>query len=131
MIIDGGVCVDTVRMARIVDPHTGDIILRGAGASRLSQAMAAGLISEELRQDVETVRRENRQLSGRLEAAEMERKVKARQISTLRLEKLEQYERGAEWLEERKELGEIAVGWFVLGVAVGAAVVTVVAALLM
>ena len=102
---------------------------RGPSGSR--RLTAAGLISEELRQDVETVRRENRQLSGRLEAAEMERKVKARQISTLRLEKLEQYERGAEWLEERKELGEIAVGWFVLGVAVGAAVVTVVAALLM
>ena len=119
------------RVLKVIDGKTGEIRLRGTGTERLAQATAAGLISEELRQDVEIVRRENRQLSGRLESAELERNIKARQISTLRLEKLEQYERGAEWLEERKELGEIAVGWFVLGVAVGAAVVTVVAALLM
>lgn len=69
MIIDGGVYVDTVRMARIVDPHTGDIILRGAGASRLSQAMAAGLVADTIRDDVEAVSRENSGLKAALGAA--------------------------------------------------------------
>lgn len=131
MITDGGVCVDAVRMARIVDPHTGDIILRGAGASRLSQAMAAGLVADTIRDDVEAVSRENSGLKAALGAARLDARMEARRASELRREKLDGYLREDAVRESRATLREIAWGFAALGTAVGVAVMTVVAAMMM
>ena len=129
MITDGGVCVDAVRMARIVDPHTGDIILRGAGASRLSQAMAAGLVADTIRDDVEAVSRENSGLKAALGAARLDARMEARRASELRREKLDGYLREDAVRESKATLREIAWGFAALGIAVGVAVMTVVAAI--
>ena len=40
--------MEVARAIKMTDPRTGDIILRGAGASRLSQAMAAGLVADRI-----------------------------------------------------------------------------------
>ena len=130
-ITDGGVCVDAVRMARIVDPHTGDIVLRGAGASRLSQAMAAGLIADTLKSDVEAVSRENSGLKAALGAARLDARMEARRASELRREKLNGYLREDAVRESRATLREIAWGFAALGTAVGMSVMTVVAAMMM
>ena len=123
--------METVRTARIFDPRTGDIILRGAGADRLSQAIAAGLVSGEIRRDVETVRQENERLTGALAASECDRKREARRASELRREKLDGYLREDAVRESRATLREIAWGFAALGTAVGVAVMTVVAAMMM
>ena len=83
--------MESVRTARIVDPRTGDIILRGAGASRLSQAMAAGLVADTIKGDVEAVSRENSGLKAALGAARMDARMEARRASVLRREKLDGY----------------------------------------
>lgn len=64
--------MEAARTIKVVDPRTGDIILRGAGASRLSQAMAAGLVADTLKSDVEAVSRENSGLKAALSAARMD-----------------------------------------------------------
>ena len=46
------------RVLKVIDGRTGRITRCGAGAERLAQATAAGLVSGELRRDVEAVRRE-------------------------------------------------------------------------
>ena len=123
--------METVRTARIFDPRTGDIILRGAGADRLSQAIAAGLVSGEIRRDVETVRQENERLTGALAASECDRKREAHRASELRREKLDGYLREDAVRESKATLREIAWGFAALGTAVGVAVMTVVAAMMM
>ena len=56
------------RVLKAIDTKTGRITLCGVGAERLAQATAAGLVSGELRADVEMVRRENERLTGALAA---------------------------------------------------------------
>ena len=123
--------MDAVRMARIVDPQTGDIVLRGAGASRLSQAMAAGLVADTLKSDVEAVSRENSGLKAALGAARLDARMEARRASELRREKLNGYLREDAVRESRATLREIAWGFAALGTAVGMSVMTVVAAMMM
>ena len=123
--------MDAVRMARIVDPQTGDIVLRGAGASRLSQAMAAGLVADTLKSDVEAVSRENSGLKAALGAARLDARMEARRASELRREKLDGYLREDAVRESKATLREIAWGVAALGTAVGVAVMTVVAAMMM
>ena len=117
--------METVRTARIFDPRTGDIILRGAGADRLSQAIAAGLVSGEIRRDVETVRQENERLTGALAASECDRRREAHRASELRREKLNGYLRAEAVRENKRTLREIALGFAGLGVAVGVSVATI------
>lgn len=123
--------MESVRTARIVDPRTGDIILRGAGASRLSQAMAAGLVADTLKSDVEAVSRENSGLKTALGAARLDARMEARRASELRREKLNGYLREDAVRESRATLREIAWGFVALGTAVGMSVMTVVAAMMM
>lgn len=123
--------MESVRTARIVDPRTGDIILRGAGASRLSQAMAAGLVADTIKGDVEAVSRENSGLKAALGAARMDARMEARRASVLRREKLDGYLREDAVRESRATLREIAWGFAALGTAVGMSVMTVVAAMMM
>lgn len=117
--------METVRTARIFDPRTGDIILRGAGMDRLSQAIAAGLVSGEIRRDVETVRQENERLTGALAASECDRKREAHRASELRREKLDGYLRAEAVRENKRTLREIALGFAGLGVAVGISIATI------
>lgn len=101
---------------KVIDGRTGRITLCGAGAERLAQATAAGLVSGELRRDVEAVRRENARLH---------------RASQLRREKLDGYLREQVIREDRRTLAEIGWGWFCLGVAVGASLMIVTAAMIL
>ena len=123
--------MEAARAIKMVDPRTGDIILRGAGASRLSQAMAAGLVADTLKGDVEDVRRENSGLKAALGAARQDARAEARRASQLRREKLDGYLREDAVRESKATLREIAWGFAALGTAVGMAVMTVVAATMM
>ena len=123
--------MEAARTIKVVDPRTGDIILRGAGASRLSQVMAAGLVADTIRDDVEAVSRENSGLKAALGAARLDARMEARRVSKLRREKLDGYLREDAVRESRATLREIAWGFAALGTAVGVAVMTVVAAMMM
>lgn len=123
--------MEAARAIKMVDPRTGDIILRGAGASRLSQAMAAGLVSDTIRGDVEAVSRENSGLKAALGAARLDARAEARRASQLRREKLDGYLREDAVRESKATLREIAWGFAALGTAVGMSVMTVVAAMMM
>lgn len=117
--------MEAARAIKMIDPRTGDIILRGAGADRLSQAIAAGLVSGEIRRDVETVRQENERLTGALAASECDRKREAHRASELRREKLNGYLRAEAVRENKRTLREIVLGFAGLGVAVGVSVATI------
>lgn len=123
--------MEAARTIKVVDPRTGDIILRGAGASRLSQAMAAGLVADTIKGDVEAVSRENIGLKAALGAARLDVRMEARRASKLRREKLDGYLREDAVRESKATLREIAWGFAALGTAVGVAVMTVVAAMMM
>ena len=123
--------MEAARAIKMIDPRTGDIILRRAGASRLSQAMAAGLVADTIRDDVEAVSRENSGLKAALGAARLDARMEARRASELRREKLDGYLREDAVRESRATLREIAWGFAALGTAVGVAVMTVVAAMMM
>lgn len=123
--------MEAARAIKMIDPRTGDIILRGAGASRLSQAMAAGLVADTIRDDVEAVSRENSGLKAALGAARLDARMEARRASELRREKLDGYLREDAVRESKATLREIAWGFAALGTAVGVAVMTVVAATMM
>ncbi len=123
--------MEAARTIKVVDPRTGDIILRGAGASRLSQAMAAGLVADTIKGDVEAVSRENSGLKAALGAARLDARMEARRASELRREKLDGYLREDAVRESKATLREIAWGFAALGTAVGMSVMTVVAAMMM
>ncbi|WP_304068786.1 hypothetical protein [Megamonas hypermegale] len=123
--------MEAARAIKMVDPRTGDIILRGTGASRLSQAMAAGLVADTLKGDVEDVRRENSGLKAALGVARQDARAEARRASQLRREKLDGYLREDAVRESKATLREIAWGFAALGTAVGMSVMTVVAAMMM
>ena len=118
-------------VARLFNERTGDIILRGVGNKRLSQALAAGLITDVLRGDVEAVQSENNGLKTALGEAKQEAQREARKASALRREKLNGYLREQEVQEDRRTLREIAYGFCGLGIAVGASIVYMVAAFLL
>ena len=118
-------------VARLFNERTGDIIVRGVGNKRLSQALAAGLITDVLRGDVEAVQSENNGLKTALGEAKQEAQREARKASALRREKLNGYLREQEVQEDRRTLREIAYGFCGLGIAVGASIVFMVAAFLL
>ena len=118
-------------VARLFNERTGDIVLRGVGNKRLSQALAAGLITDVLRGDVEAVQSENNGLKTALGEAKQEAQREARKASALRREKLNGYLREQEVQEDRRTLREIACGCCGLGIAVGASIVLMVAAFLL
>lgn len=118
-------------VARLFNERTGDIVLRGVGNKRLSQALAAGLITDVLRGDVEAVQSENNGLKMALGEAKQEAQREARKASALRREKLNGYLREQEVQEDRRTLREIAYGFCGLGIAVGASIVFMVAAFLL
>lgn len=118
-------------VARLFNERTGDIVLRGVGNKRLSQALAAGLITDVLRGDVEAVQSENNGLKTALGEAKQEAQREARKASALRREKLNGYLREQEVQEDRRTLREIAYGFCGLGIAVGASIVFMVAAFLL
>ena len=98
-------------VARLFNERTGDIVLRGVGNKRLSQALAAGLITDVLRGDVEAVQSENNGLKTALGEAKQEAQREARKASALRREKLNGYLREQEVQEDRRTLREIACGF--------------------
>lgn len=119
------------RVLKVTNSETGRITLCGVGAERLAQAAAAGLVSGELMQDVETVRRENARLRGALAASERDARRELHRASELRREKLAGYLREDAVRKSKATLREIAWGFAALGTAVGVAVMTVVAAMMM
>lgn len=123
--------MQAVRVARMVDKRSGDIVLRGVGMERLSQALEAGLVAETIRSDVESVKAENSSLRAELGAARMDAHLEAQKASKLRREKLDGYLREDAVRESKATLCEIAWGFAALGTAVGVAVMTVVAAMMM
>lgn len=123
--------MQAVRVARMVDKRTGDIVLRGVGMERLSQALEAGLVADTIRSDVESIRAENSSLKAELGAARKDAQMEAQKASKLRREKLDGYLREDAVRESKATLREIAWGFAALGTAVGVAVMTVVAAMMM
>lgn len=123
--------MQAVRVARMVDKRTGDIVLRGVGMERLSQALEAGLVADTIRSDVESVKAENSSLKAELGAARKDAQMEAQKASKLRREKLDGYLREDAVRESKATLREIAWGFAALGTAVGVAVMTVVAAMMM
>ena len=123
--------MQAARIIKMTDIRTGRITLCGTGAERLAQATAAGLVSGELRRDVETVRQENARLHGALAASERDRRHEMHRASQLRREKLDGYLRERVIREEKRTLREIGWGWFGLGVAVGTSLMAVIAAAMM
>lgn len=123
--------MQAVRVARMVDKRSGDIVLRGVGMERLSQALEAGLVAETIRSDVESVKAENSSLKAELGAARKDAQMEAQKASKLRREKLDGYLREDAVRESKATLCEIAWGFAALGTAVGVAVMTVVAAMMM
>lgn len=123
--------MQAVRVARMVDKRTGDIVLRGVGMERLSQALEAGLVADTIRSDVESVKAENSSLRAELGAARKDAQMEAQKASKLRREKLDGYLREDAVRESKASLREIAWGFSALGIAVGVAVMTVVAAMMM
>ena len=119
------------RVLKVIDGKTGRITLCGTGAERLAQATAAGLVSGELKRDVEAVRRENARLHGALAASERDARHELHRASQLRREKLDGYLRERVIREDRRTLAEIGWGWFCLGVAVGASLMIVTAAMML
>ena len=81
--------MQAARIIKMTDIRTGRITLCGTGAERLAQATAAGLVSGELRRDVETVRQENARLHGALAASERDRRHEMHRASQMRREKLD------------------------------------------
>ena len=118
--------MQAVRVARMVDKCTGDIVLRGVGMERLSQALEAGLVADAIRSDVESVRAENGSLKAELGAARKDAQMEAQKASRLRREKLDGYLHEDAVRESRHTLREIAFGFAGLGVAVGMSVATIV-----
>ncbi len=118
-------------MLKVIDGKTGRITLCGTGAERLAQATAAGLVSGELKQDVEAVSARTRACTGRWRAASAMRGRRSRRASQLRREKLDGYLREHVVRESRRTLREIGWGWFCLGVAVGASLMIIAAAMML
>ena len=118
------------RVLKVIDGKTGRITLCGAGAERLAQATAAGLVSGELRQDVETVRRENERLHGAPAASERDARHELHRASQLRREKLDGYlrEQVISWIVTDEPWARW--GWFCLGVAAGLSLMAAVAAMM-
>ena len=123
--------MQAARVTRLVDQQTGDIILRRAGKERLTQAVAAGLVFEPLRSDVEAICSENTNLKAALGTARQEARREAHKASALRREKLKDYLRTEKIRENNHTLGEIAYGFCCLGIALGASIVSVVLAFLL
>lgn len=123
--------MQAARVTRLVDRQTGDIILRHAGKDRLSQAVAAGLVFEPLRSDVEAVCSENTSLKAELGTARQDAQREAHKASMLRREKLEGYLRAEEIRESRRTLGEIAYGFCCLGIAIGVTIISVIMAFIL
>lgn len=119
------------RVLKAIDTKTGKITLCGVGAERLAQATAAGLISGELRADVDAVRRENERLTRALAASERDARHELHRASQLRREKLDGYLREEAVRENRRTLAMIGWGWFGLGVAAGSSLMAAVAAMMM
>lgn len=118
------------RVLKAIDTKTGRITLCGVGAERLAQATAAGLVSGELRADVEMVRRENERLTGALAASERGARHELHRASQLRREKLDGYLREEAVRANRHTLSGVAYGWCCFGIAVGAASVSIITALI-
>lgn len=123
--------MQAARVARIVDRRTGDIILRGAGIERLSQALEAGLVADTLRSDVESVKAENGSLKAELGAARKDARLEAQKASKLRREKLDGYLHEKIIREDKRSIREIACGFTALGIACGISIMSIVTAMML
>lgn len=123
--------MQAARVARIVDRRTGDIILRGAGIERLSQALEAGLVADTLRSDVESVKAENGSLKAELGAARKDARLEAQKASKLRREKLDGYLNEQIVRDDKRSIREIACGFVALGMACGISVMGIAAAMML
>lgn len=123
--------MQAVRVARMIDSRTGDIILRGAGIERLSQALEAGLVADTIRSDVESVKAENTNLKEKLGAARKDAQLEAQKASKLRREKLEGYMHEQIVREDKRSIREIAYGFMALGMACGISIMGIVAVMMM
>ena len=123
--------MQAVRVARMVDKRSGDIVLRGVGMERLSQALEAGLVAETIRSDVESVKAENSSLKAELGAARKDAQMEAQKASKLRREKLDGYLHEQIVREDKRSIREIAYGFIALGMACGISIMGIVAVMMM
>lgn len=123
--------MQAVRVARMVDTRNGDIILRGVGMERLSQALEAGLVADTIRSDVESVKAENSSLKAELGAARMDAHLEAQKASKLRREKLDGYLHEKIIREDKRSIREIACGFTALGIACGISIMSIVTAMML
>lgn len=118
-------------VTRMFDRSTGDIILRGVGMERLSQALEAGLVADTIRSDVESVKAENTNLKEKLGAARKDARLEAQKASKLRREKLEGYMHEQIVREDKRSIREIAYGFMALGMACGISIMGIVTVMMM
>ena len=123
--------MQAVRVARMVDKRNGDIILRGVGMERLSQALEAGLVADTIRSDVESVKAENSSLRAELGAARKDAQMEAQKASKLRREKLDGYLHEKIVREDKRSIREIACGFTALGIACGISIMGIVVAMML
>lgn len=123
--------MQAVRVARMVDKSNGDIILRGVGMERLSQALEAGLVADTIRSDVESVKAENSSLKAELGAARKDAQMEAQKASKLRREKLDGYLHEKIVHEDKRSIREIACGFTALGIACGISIMGIAVAMML
>lgn len=119
------------RVLKAIDGKTGRITLCGAGAERLAQATAAGLVSGRTQAGRGNGAARERAPARALAASERDARHELHRASQLRREKLDGYLREQVIREDRRTLAEIGWGWFCLGVAVGASLMIVAAAMIL
>lgn len=123
--------MQAVRVARMIDKRTGDIVLRGVGMERLSQALEAGLVADTIRSDVESVKAENSSLKAELGAARKDAQMEAQKVSKLRREKLDGYLHEKIVQEDKRSIREIACWFTALGIACGISIMGIVVAMML
>lgn len=120
------------RVLKAVDSRTGNITLHGTGTDRLSQALAAGLVAEEVRSDVESVKRENTSLRHDVTLCEAYSRERTKTLRKYQAERLAGYMEASKRDMQRKWrrescISDIAFGFGMVGIVVGGAIMTIAA----
>ena len=128
--------MQVARVLKIIDSNTGNITLHGAARDRVSQAAAAGLIAENMRADVEAIRRENTRLRQDLAINKEVSKQSQRKLSEFRKDRLAWYagECDKYWIQSKQSgtngIRDVALGFCFVGIALGSAIITIAAVII-
>lgn len=126
-------------VTKIVDRETGAIVIDGQGPERLKKLYAAGLLTREAEADAAAMLKRERALRRELELSRAEARRKGASLSRYRKERLQYFEEDTRRWElklkrrawrRQPEAREAAIGWCMAGIALGASIITIAAAML-